>query len=214
MWCGHLNSSSHSWIESRYFCSITLIFAHTLTSFLLLFHMHTYFPSIFPTRAALCIYFHPLRGTSALTLWKTSHDMARWVPGSHLNSCMRSNQSRRQSNQTGLPCRLPCPLYAWSHRHMKMEKGDFNFAVRWWVRMKTSWGWLENARWADGSTENMKAEQRKCITLWKPMQAYSLDYLYMVWDKMCTGLFTNLNFNLFKHFTSSHINLKLTWKQN
>ncbi len=132
MWCGHLNSSSHSWIESRYFnsnfCSITLIFAHTLTSFLLLFHMHTYFPSIFPTRAALCIYFHPLRGTSALTLWKTSHDMASWVPGSHLNSCMRSNQSRRQSNQTGLPCRLPCPLYAWSHRHMKMEKGDFNFA--------------------------------------------------------------------------------------
>ncbi len=49
------------------------------------------------------------------------------------------------------------------------------------------------------------------------MQAYSLGvskYLYMVRDKMCTGLFTNLNFNLFKHFTSSHINLKLTWKQN
>lgn len=58
---------------------------------------------------------------------QTSHDTAI-TPESHLNSSMRSNQSRRQSNQTGPPWRLPCPLYAWWHPPEEMEKGDFNFA--------------------------------------------------------------------------------------
>lgn len=154
---------------------------------------------------------------SALTLWFPADKLHTtwqdepldhtWTP-----ACVQINP---EDNQIKPDCPVDCRALSMPDDTGtgRWKRGTL-ILQRWWVRMKASWGWLENARWADGSTENMKAEQRKCVTLWKQMQAYSLDFLSMVWDKMCTGLFTNLNIHLFKHFTSSHINLELTWKHN
>lgn len=98
--------------------------------FLHLFHMHTLIshqyspPELHYASASVPVESFCL--DTMISSWQTSHDTARWAPGSHLNFCMRSNQSRRQSNQTGPPRRLLCPLYAWWHRPGKMEKRGFN----------------------------------------------------------------------------------------
>lgn len=199
-----LIEQKNEWTD-RQICGVVIwIPVHTqeLKESLLLFHMHTlilhqYSPPGPPYASASIPWgerlpWHWFPADKLHTTWQYEPLDHNWTP-----VCVQINP---EDNQIKQDCPVDCRALSMPDDTGtgRWKRGTL-ILQRWWVRIKASWGWLENARWADGSTENMKAEQRKCVTLWKQMQVYSLDFLYMVWDKMCTGPFTNLNFNLFKH---------------